>query len=241
MNNNFEEMTREYTEGEKQAVQFAFLLQKDYAWELSQLKEMVDNGDSPDLLKDRIDSLAENAKANYQKISDIYYDMNFDTGICGHYRTFHPVMIKLIRDRACKLNAAADKMEIEYNGGMTDREIDNMCWKVMEGSSWEAADNLEILNGMTLRETKDNLEKILNNGYTYTFIMNAINELLEFKCDFPDFDPDRHDINDFPEYYHLRYDEKVRHIHEEGLLLNLQRAGVDVDKVREYLSTVFKK
>ena len=204
MNNNFEEMTREYTEGEKQAVQFAFLLQKDYAWELSQLKEMVDNGDSPDLLKDRIDSLAENAKDNYQKISDIYYDMNFDTGICGHYRTFHPVMIKLIRDRACKLNAAADKMEIEYNGGMTDREIDNMCWKVMEGSSWEAADNLEILNGMTLRETKDNLEKILNNGYTYTFIMNAINELLEFKCDFPDFDPDRHDINDFPEYYHLQ-------------------------------------
>ena len=58
--------------------------------------------------------------------------------------------------------------------------------------------------------------------------MNTIKKLLEFEGGLTDFDPDRYE-----EHYYLPY--------EDWLLLDLQIAGVDADKVKDYLSTAFRK
>ena len=213
-------------EWEERAIQFAFPLHQDYLSELRWLKMKIDNGDSLDSLKDMINRYVQNAWDDDQKISNICEHMNFDTGVYANCCNFREIMIEFVRNQACKLNDAADEMERKYRGGRTLKEMEDMYRKNDE--KHRESEQRRVLNGRTVQEAADELAQRLNKGYTYTYIMDKIKELLDGEYRVLAEDPDS-------------YDKGVHYTCKKSLLIKLKLAGVNVSKVKDYLSTISKK
>lgn len=178
------------------------------------IAEMAENQKLKGPLWGVIQSIAEETESDYLLVSDAYHEAELDKGADYVLKVDDRKKAQILRRWADKLSLLADEAERKCNDGLTDKELEDRC---------RDEEQRYFLHGLTLQETVDELAGKLNNGYTYTQIMEMLKQLLEVKHNLSEVDDDR------------IYDEVFGLTYSECLISELRDAGVDVERLEAYL------
>lgn len=178
------------------------------------IAEMAENQNVKGTLRGMIQSIAEETESDYLLVSDAYHEAELDKGAAYVLKVDDRKKAQILRRWADELSLLADEAERKCNGGLTDKELEDRC---------RDEEQRYFLHGLTLQETVDKLARKLNNGYTYTQIMETLRRLLEVKHNLSGVDDD----SIFDEAYGLTY--------SECLISDLRDAGVDVERLEACL------